>query len=487
MKIKKLIKTLGSSAAVPSLKDFNVSGISCNSKDVKDDFIFVAVKGSRYDGNKFLNEAIKNGAKAVVVSVNIKLPGYKNIYFIKVKDTRIALAKLAVEFYANPSAKIKVIGVTGTNGKTTITYLLEAILKKHGKPAGVIGTVNCRFKDKVIPSKNTTPGALLLQSMLADMLREGLKYACMEVSSHALDQGRVEGVNFHSAIFTNLTQDHLDYHKTLNNYFKAKARLFKDIPSGSFVALNNDDRYSAKLRKITGAKVVTYGIDNKADCFAADIKYSVSYTAFRLISPIGETNLKINLIGKHNIYNILAACAWAQKEGIYMRTIKSAVEGFSLVPGRLERISFNGDFSVFVDYAHTDDALKNVILSLRNISANKIIVVFGCGGERDRVKRPKMGRIVTELSDYAIITSDNPRREAQSQIFQDIKKGITKDNYCIIPERYDAIKKSLSLASAGDIVLVAGKGHENYQIIRDKAIAFDDREVVKECLKSAKY
>jgi UDP-N-acetylmuramoyl-L-alanyl-D-glutamate--2,6-diaminopimelate ligase len=297
----------------------------------------------------------------------------------------------------------------------------------------------------------------------------------------------VEGIDFHSAIFTNLTQDHLDYHKTLENYFQVKAKLFKDISPSSFIVINNDDRYGRRLKRLTCAKVISYGIKNKADVVAKGIRFDIKHTEFRLVSFKGEMDFKTKLIGRHNVYNILATVAWALRGGIDLFTIKSAIEEFSFVPGRLERIDFDRRFSIFVDYAHTEDALRNIILTLRQLTQKRIIVVFGCGGERDKTKRPKMGRTVSELSDYAIITNDNPRSEDPDEIIQNIKKGIRKRNFCVIPDRLRAIKKSLSLAKSGDIVLVAGKGHENYQILKDRIIHFDDCETIRECLKSLKY
>jgi UDP-N-acetylmuramoyl-L-alanyl-D-glutamate--2,6-diaminopimelate ligase/murE/murF fusion protein len=488
MRIEELIKSLDSSKNYSYLKDFEVCGISCNSKQVSDNFIFVAVKGTREDGNSYIDEAIKRGARAVVLPAPCSLsPAPRNISVIPVTDTRKALAKLAAEFYGYPSLKLKVIGITGTNGKTTISYLLEALLKKAHLSPAVIGTINCRFKNSVTPSKNTTPGPVELESMLADMLKGGATHAIMEVSSHALDQDRTGGINFHSAIFTNLTQDHLDYHKTLGNYFNAKAKLFKNMQPGSFAVINNDDKYAKRIKEITKARIFTYGIENKAEVTAGKIKFDSLHTEFLLDSPAGETNITSGLVGRHNVYNILAAVAWALQEGIDMPMIKSAIAEFNLVPGRLERVDFDGDFSVFVDYAHTEDALRNIITTLRRIAKKKIIVVFGCGGERDKTKRPKMGKVVSELADYAIITNDNPRSEDAGQIINDIKRGIRKNNYCVIPERREAIKKSLSLAKAGDIVLIAGKGHEDYQILRDKVMRFSDREVVRECLKSMNY
>jgi len=496
MRIKPLIQSLGITNIASNLEDFEVKGLSCNSKAVKDGFVFVAIKGAREDGNKFIDEAIAKGAKAVVVKSPLgcargkPVTSHKSQFkvpFIRVKDARRALAKLAVEFYGNPTAKIKVVGVTGTNGKTTITYLIEALLKEAGFQPAVIGTINYRFKDRIIPSKNTTPGPLELQSMFCDMLKEGIDYAVMEVSSHALDQERTAGINFHSAIFTNLTQDHLDYHKTLENYFRAKAKLFKDISPDSFIVINEDDKYARRLKKLRKQRIITYGIDNRVRVTARNIKFDHLYTQFQLVSSQVKENFKTRLIGRHNVYNILAAIAWAQEEGIDFSVIKSSLEGFSLVPGRLERVDFEGDFSVIVDYAHTEDALRNIITTLRQVACKRIIVVFGCGGERDRAKRPKMGRTVTELADYAVITSDNPRSEDPLDIIKDIKRGIRKTNFCVIPERREAIKKALSLAKTGDTVLLAGKGHENYQIIKDKMLHFDDREVARECLRSMIY
>lgn len=379
---------------------------------------------------------------------------------------------------------MKVAGITGTNGKTTVTYLIEAILKEAGFIPGVIGTINYRFRGRVIPAKNTTPGPLELQSMLNDMLKEGVGYCAMEVSSHALDQGRTVGIKFHSAVFTNLTQDHLDYHKTLTNYFNAKSRLFKDMERGSFAVINEDDRYARKLKKITDAETITYGIDNRAEVLAKKIHFDARLTKFLLVSPQGQTDIVSLLIGKHNIYNMLASAAWALKNGIDLGVVKSALQKFRLVPGRLEPIDFKSNFCVFVDYAHTQDGLYNVIRSLRQLTQKRIIVVFGCGGDRDKNKRPKMGRVVSELADYAIITNDNPRSEEPLEIIRQIKKGMVKDNYCVIPDRFAAIKKSLGMAKRGDIVLVAGKGHENCQILKDRTIHFDDREAIRKCLMS---
>ncbi|MDD5594815.1 MAG: UDP-N-acetylmuramoyl-L-alanyl-D-glutamate--2,6-diaminopimelate ligase [Candidatus Omnitrophica bacterium] len=483
MKIKSLIKSLDILRPLKIKEDFEVKGIACNSKGIKPGYLFVAIKGNKDDGNKFIEEAIKNGANCIVAQV----PGAgcqvsEKTCFIEVKDARKALAKLAAQFYGHPSGKMKVIGITGTNGKTTVTYLLEAILKANQIHPAVIGTINYRFKNKIIPAKNTTPGPLELQLLFYEMGQEGVEYAIMEVSSHALAQERTAGIKFQSAIFTNLTQDHLDYHLTMEEYFSAKSRLFKDCSPSAIKIINNDDAFGRRIKEEVSEKIITYGIENKSDYMAQDLKLGIKESEFTLSGPQMKEKIKTKLIGRHNVLNILAAVSWANQEGIDPQVIRNAIERFPGVPGRLERVDSRKDYAIYVDYAHTDDALKNVILSLKQISSQKLIVVFGCGGERDKGKRPKMGKVVTELADYAIITSDNPRSEDPDGIIKDIVRGIHKDNYCIIPGRKEAIKKALSIAAPGDIVLIAGKGHENYQIFKDQTIHFDDREVVTECL-----
>jgi UDP-N-acetylmuramyl-tripeptide synthetase len=346
-----------------------------------------------------------------------------------------------------------------------------------------LGTINYRFKDEVIPAKNTTPGPLQLQELLNRISRCGANYLVMEVSSHALDQGRVEGIKFASVIFTNLTQDHLDYHLTMENYFQAKSKLFRNLSADSCCIINNDDTYGKKLSGLVSGRKITYAIEGAADLVASDIESSLLKTKFLLKLDSKKINFSAKLIGRHNVYNILASIAWAVSEGLDISIIKSTIEEFLPVPGRLENITVKEDFLVFVDYAHTPDALDNAIKTLRQLTKKKVIVVFGCGGERDRTKRPKMGKVVSELADYAIITNDNPRSESPQEIIADIQKGIAKGNYCVVLDRLEAIKKSLSLANRGDIILIAGKGHEDYQVLKDGTVYFDDRQAVRECLK----
>ena len=469
------------------IANLEVKGITSNSKNVKKDFAFVAIKGNCQDGSYFIKEAVAKGAGVVVVEKGIrkiKIPG--KIKLLKVDDCRKFLAGACAEFFGFPSDKLRVIGITGTNGKTTISYLIEAIAKEAGFDCGVIGTINYRFKNKAIAAKNTTPGSRQLQELFAKMLARRVKYCAMEVSSHALDQERVAGINFNSAIFTNLTQDHLDYHKNLENYFLAKAKLFRTLSASSTAIINNDDKYGRRLKRLTKARIMVYGIKNKSTVMAKDIDFGSLASGFTLIAPKINTRIKTSLVGRYNIYNVLAAICWGISQGLSVKYIKSAIEKFKNVPGRLEKVNCKNGYSIFVDYAHTPEALFNVIDTLRRIVKGRIIVIFGCGGERDKLKRPKMGKIVTELADYAVITSDNPRSENQLQIIKDIQKGINKDNYCLIPDRSEAIRFSLAMLEKNDCLLIAGKGHENYQIIKNKVLHFNDREEIKKCLASRK-
>ncbi|MDD5669236.1 MAG: UDP-N-acetylmuramoyl-L-alanyl-D-glutamate--2,6-diaminopimelate ligase [Candidatus Omnitrophica bacterium] len=484
MRLCQLLQSLDTYKAAVPVRDVPVKGITAYSKDVKPGFVFVALKGAQANGSDFIRDALKRGA-GVIISESEAPVFLKNekVQFIRIKNGRKAVGCLARAFFGNPSKKIKITGITGTNGKTTISYLIEALLKKNGNIPGIIGTVNYRFKNTVIVSHNTTPGPVELQAMLKRMSDEGVDHVAMEVSSHALDQERTVGIDFSSCIFTNLTQDHLDYHGTLENYFQAKVKLFRNARPGAYAIINNDDPYGMRLRRLSSFRVFTYGIEHKADFMAKDIRMDLEGTEFIFVLPRNEIRIKTKLIGRHNVYNVLAAAAWALREGVDIEIIRSVFASFPNVPGRMEHLETRRDFRVFVDYAHTEDALRNVISTLRQICKNRIIVVFGCGGDRDKSKRPKMGRIVSTLADFAVITNDNPRSESPRSIIGDIRKGISRKNYCVIPDRFEAIEKALYLAAPGDVVLVAGKGHENYQIIKDQMIYFDDREVVRECLK----
>ena len=463
-------------------RKINIRGAATDSRGVRKGGLFIAVKGHDLDGHKFIPKAIANGAKAVVCEDDFDCP--ENVVKILVKDSRLIAPQVAADIYGHPSEKLKMVGVTGTNGKTTITYLVESIVKASGSQAGVIGTINYRIKGKVVPAKNTTPGPMELQAMLADMVKRKVRYAVMEVSSHSLDQRRVDCVEFDAAIFTNLTSEHLDYHRTVDNYFRTKASIFKKLKRKGVAVINNDDRRVARLAKGIKNRVITYGINRASDVGAGDIRISIDGSSFTLRTPNGKTGIDTKLVGMHNVSNILAGAAAAIGLGIGLDAVKKGVEALECVPGRLEDVDSGRGFRVLVDYAHTEDALLNVLGLVRQVAKRNIITVFGCGGNRDRSKRPRMGKVACRLSDRVIITSDNPRFEEPLGIIGEIEAGIRDNfsNYQIEPDRQSAIESALKIASEGDIVIIAGKGHEDYQIVKDKILPFDDRAVVREIL-----
>lgn len=486
MRLLQLIRHLHSFRSARAIADFPVKGLACNSKEAGPGSVFVAVKGAAADGRGFIGEAFANGAGAVITGYG---SGYHGVLrsrasLIEVPDARKALSRLAAEYHGRPAGRMKVIGVTGTNGKTTITYLIEAILKRYRAVPAVIGTVNYRYGGKVFPSKNTTPGPLALHALLRRMLRSGASHTVMEVSSHALDQDRVADIDFSAAVFTNLTQDHLDYHRDFAGYFAAKAKLFSGLPASAAAIVNTDDPYGRRLRSLTRARLVTYAIRRNAAVRAKKISLGVGGSSFILEASGARVRITTPLIGIHNVYNALAAAAWAISEGIPLDVVRGALADFSRVPGRLEKVEGGKGFSVFVDYAHTDDALKNVLTALRQICRGRLIVVFGCGGDRDRTKRPKMGRVAGRLADAAIITNDNPRSEPPEEIIRAIVSGMSGRRYRVIPDRRQAIGAALAQARGGDCVLIAGKGHEDYQITGKVVAKFDDRKVARECLRS---
>lgn len=467
---------------VPEVK---VTHVTCDSRAAKKGSAFVAFRGFAQDGFRFIGDALDNGASVIVAEKDFNAPD--GVYKILVKDTRKALPVIADNFYGKPSTKLKMIGVTGTNGKTTITYLIESIVIAAGKSSGVIGTINYRIKDRKFEAKNTTPGPLELQALFAEMVREKARFAIMEVSSHSLDQGRVDSISFDAAIFTNIKRDHLDYHKTEREYFLAKAKIFDKLKGGGTAILNMDDAKVYGIRKTIRRKVLTFSIhSDKADVFAENIRTGQDGSRFSIVAKGRKIDIKTPLMGMHNVSNILAAAAASLACGIGLAAIKRGIEDFSIVPGRLESVDHDRPFKVFVDFAHTEDALLNVLDIVRRISLNKVITVFGCGGNRDRTKRPLMGRAACSLSDIVVITSDNPRFEDPADIIDEIEAGVKNDfsNYTIEPDRREAIKKAIGLADKGDVVLIAGKGHEKYQIIKDKVLPFDDCEIARGVLKN---
>ncbi len=480
MKLKILLEDIFNKDLPAEFANLEIESISSDSRQVGRAGLFVALKGPVLDGGKFIQEAISKGAAVIVkAGGQAEQSSGRGVCILDVEDPKDFLVKVAERFYNHPSKKVKVIGITGTNGKTTTSYLIESILQESSKKCAVIGTVNYRIGGKILPSKNTTPGIVDNQRYLAQMAQEHVSCCAMEVSSHALEQGRVEGIGFHTAVFTNLTGDHMDYHLNMENYFQAKSKLFVNLPAKSFAVINVDDPYGKRLIDATKAKVVTFGITHTADIMASDIKLSLSGSTFSVKFPQGKMMMRSSLIGRHNIYNILAAVGACLCGGVTPEKIEDALEHFSAVPGRLEQIDEGRPFPVFIDYAHTEDALKNVLTNLKIVSNARIILVFGCGGDRDKTKRPKMGLVAGKLADFSILTSDNPRSEDPQSIIDQIIAGFKTDNYTVILDREKAIAKAMSLAKKEDIVLIAGKGHEDYQIFKDKTIPFDDREVAR--------
>ncbi|MEA3560264.1 MAG: UDP-N-acetylmuramoyl-L-alanyl-D-glutamate--2,6-diaminopimelate ligase [Candidatus Omnitrophota bacterium] len=463
--------------------EIDIAGLSDNSRSVKEGYLFIAVAGSRFDGHNFVKQAVSKGARAVILEQDIPLEK-KDVSKILVPDTKKILPKLASRFYEYPSSNVKVIGITGTNGKTTTSYLSDSILSRKAISSARVGTINRRFKDKIIPAGLTTPGAVDLQSFLSRMIFDNIDCLILEVSSHSLSQHRVDCIDFDLGVFTNLTRDHLDYHRTMDNYFNTKAKFFECLSSRSRAIINIDDSYGEMLVNRTKADVLTYGMDSPADIRGKIKKISFDGTTFDVQTPKGRLAVEMKLVGKFNVYNALAAIGIALSMKVDLATITAALRDFEGVEGRLQEIKTGQPFKVFIDYAHTSDALENLLYTLQPLKQAGIITIFGCGGMRDSSKRPLMGKTAQQFSDYVILTSDNPRGEDPLEIIAQIRSGMDsqRGNYKIIPDRYQAIKEGLYRAEKNDIVVIAGKGHESYQIIGNKKIAFDDNKVVREIL-----
>ncbi len=476
----------------------NFTGIAQDSRKVLKGNIFVCIQGERTDGHDHIKQAVENGAKLIISQK--KLPDDINCPYIVVKDTKFAMACLSAMFYKNPSKDTDLIGVTGTNGKTTVTHLVETIFEKAGIKCALIGTLGSRLssEEDYTCSDHTTPQAPELQQKLRDIADKGIKKVVMEVSSHSLDQHRVAGCEFSGAAFTNLTQDHLDYHITMENYFKAKAKLLnllkKEPDRNKYAVINIDDGYLSELpglipKDTENIKIFTCGIKNKADITAGNIDISPGKTKFLCKTPVGSKKVKLRLTGLFNIYNALTAIGIGIAEGISLKDCVEAVESVPSIPGRFEAVSRKP--LVIVDYAHTPNGLENVLESARMIvpAKGELICVFGCGGDRDVTKRPRMGKIAEKLSDKIIITSDNPRTEDPQQIITDILTGINELNSKKIMVEIDraiAIEQAIVNSGEKDVIVIAGKGHEDYQIINDEKFHFDDREEAKKALKKIK-
>ena len=461
--------------------DFFIEGLAYDSRKVKENYIFFALKGLKDDGSKYIKSAIDSGAKAIVTDMDLDLNEIPaNV--LSVKDARKTMALFANVYNELPSEKLKLIGVTGTNGKTTTTYLIKIFLENSGYKTGLLGTIDYQIGDVKVESKLTTPESVEICSMLGEMVKQGYQYCVMEVSSIALVMKRVYSLNFNTAIFTNLTSEHLDFHHNMKNYFEAKKILFDGLSDNSFAITNLDDIYGEKILADTKAKKITYALNNDADFKAENPNFDLKGLSFDIKGK--DVKINSNITGKFNIYNMLASIACVRNFDIGYDSINNSLENFEGVNGRFNKIELpNGAYAV-VDYSHTSDSLKNAIESAREIVNNenkngKVITIFGCGGNKDVTKRPVMGKFATELSDYSIITSDNPRFEKPLDIIREIRKGAVNKNYEIDENRETAIEKGIRMSKAGDIILICGKGHETYQEINGVRSHFDDKEMVQ--------
>jgi len=495
MKLKEIIKKV-EDKKVLDFFNYEIEGIAYDSRKIKENYIFVAIKGTNLDGHSFIKDAIDRGAKVIIVEKkDLLVP--KGITTILVKDTRKVLGLISSTFYDEPSKKLKVVGITGTNGKTTVSYFIKAVLSdpKNKNSCGLIGTISYQVGERSISSINTTPESLDIQHLIYEMVEEKCKYAIMEVSSHGLSYGRVNFVQFDCAIFTNISpHEHLDYHKKFRNYLKAKLSLFNKYlkeseKDGKVGIINIDDPYSKyfiKALKYNNIKYITYGKNKKADIKLIDFKIKEEGNFFKIDIEGKEEEFATKLKGKGNVYNAIAAISYALYEKVPIDEIKSRLWEMESVPGRFEFIKEGQPFDVIIDYAHTHYALWNLLSSVKEFNRGKIIVVFGCGGDRDKSKRPLMGEIASKMADTVIITSDNPRSEDPAQIIKDVEKGIPKryKKKCFsFVDRKEAIKFAISLAKEKDCVVIAGKGHETYQILKNTVVPFSDKEEARKAIK----
>src|SRR6184192_4921917 len=468
--------------------DRPVENIAYDSRRVQRNSLFAALRGEKTDGHQFIGQAIDKGASVIVAERETNDP---RITCLVVENTRTALADLAGRFYNYPSGKLKLAAVTGTNGKTTTTFLIKHICEKAGMRCGLLGTVRYEICERVLPAARTTPESLDLQELLSQIANAGCRGAAMEVSSHALAQERTRGLEWDVAVFTNLTQDHLDYHGTMKNYFEAKTKLFEQLAQQQkkkkpVAVINIDDRYGQQLLQRIHKKVsvVTFGMGASADFRASNYRMEFAGTSYQLDARRKSYLVRVPLIGRFNVANSVAALASANALGIGLREAVLSLAKSPQVPGRLEMVPAKRQFQVFVDYAHTPDALLNVLKTLRELEPRKLILVFGCGGDRDRQKRPLMAQMADRLANYSIITSDNPRKEDPNAIIAEVEKGFRSDRYEKMVDRTQAIDRAIALARPRDIVLIAGKGHENYQEFGDYTIPFDDIQVARRAIEN---
>jgi len=488
--VSKMFQTLYGRMVVTH--DVEVGGIRYDSRKVERGDLFVAITGHGADGHRFIPNAIERGAKVVILENDGQFPDsyfmHAGVVKIVVRNARVALAQVAANYYDHPSRALTMVGVTGTNGKTTVTHIIQSMLEASGQAAGLIGTIEYRVRGEVFPASHTTPESLELNELLRTMVKHECTAAVMEVSSHALHQHRVEGLGFSAAVFTNLTQDHLDYHATMEEYAAAKRILFTSLAPSSYAVVNADDPWGSSMSGATRAKTISYGTAPGADVVAGNIALSMSGTSFTVNYEKAETPVSSPLIGRFNVSNILAAFATGLALGIPRERMQNAIAGMRAVSGRFEKYSSAAGWTAVIDYAHTPDALAKALAAVKDImkhQGGRIITVFGCGGNRDRSKRPKMGAIAADMSDLAIVTSDNPRHEDPLAIIKEVMAGIPQGaNVEQEADREKAIFRALTAARKDDVILIAGKGHEEYQVVGDVKNHFSDREVVEEFIRS---
>jgi UDP-N-acetylmuramoyl-L-alanyl-D-glutamate--2,6-diaminopimelate ligase len=482
----------GTEASIPALaEDLVVRQVTCDSRKVEPQALFFALHGAKADGNAFIRDAVSRGAVAIVSEDPVPSSIPASVAWVQVREGRKWLAITAANFFGHPANDLQLVAVTGTNGKTTTTSLIDAIVKASGAKTGLFGTIAYHTPLGDYPAPNTTPESVDLQGFLAEIRDAGGKYAVLEASSHSLAMERLWGCHFAAAVFTNLTREHMDYHRTFEDYFAAKKKLFEGTGAGApeAAAINVDDEYGKRLAGLA-KKTVTYGLESDAEITTKKFQLTFNGLAFAAQTPNGKVQVASRLVGRINVYNILAAIGAAQALGLSNDVIESGISNLELVSGRFQRIDLGQPFFVVVDYAHTDDALENLIRTARELNPKgRIITLFGCGGGKDRTKRPVMGEVTGRLSDLTILSSDNPRNEDPLKIISDIIVGLQKTGgkYLIEPDREKAIGVAIDEARSGDIVLLAGKGHENYQILADRTLEFDDREVARRALREKGY
>ncbi|UOQ47962.1 UDP-N-acetylmuramoyl-L-alanyl-D-glutamate--2,6-diaminopimelate ligase [Gracilibacillus caseinilyticus] len=484
MNAKQLINVLPDYTCTNNIESIEIEQIEMDNRQIKTNALFVCIKGYTNDGHEYAAAAVESGAKLIVAEreLNVSVP------VVIVPDTSRALAQLANTFYQQPSKRMNVIGVTGTNGKTSVTHIIDQIQQQATKKTALIGTIKMTIDKTVYEVKNTTPDALFLQNSFQKMVDQAIDVCTMEVSSHALDLGRVHGVDFNIAVFTNLSQDHLDYHESMESYLHAKSLLFSqlgntfDEKQPKYAIINEDDANATFLKKATAQPVLTYGVKHNATFQAVNVKLMASGVSFTLKTPEGDVLIESKLMGMFSVYNLLAAAAASYAAGIELTTIQAVLNATSGVKGRFQPVEHSGDFGVIVDYAHTPDSLENVLTTIKCFCEGTIHVVVGCGGDRDRRKRPLMAEVACKYADNAIFTADNPRSESPQAILEDMVDNLSYENYQIVPDRETAIKQAIEQANDKDVVLIAGKGHETYQIVGDQVLDFDDEQVAKKYL-----